>query len=225
MPDTRAKARQRMLTGAPEPVPVLRIEGLSAQHQIMVDHWFENGCKSQRAAAIAAGFAGTGATILFSRQAVRDEIERRRERMYRRAEITEARIIDEYAKIAFSSLGDMLEIQPDGSAWLDMAAMKSDQKAALAEYHVESYQELGDEDHPGHVVKKARIKFHDKKAALDSLSRIKGMFKDKLEIAVGLSLSEKVQQRRERLAVSRDTVIEGEIVHVTPEHVRISEAY
>ena len=46
--------------------------------------------------------------------------------------------------------------------------------------------------------------------ALSDLTRIQGGFKDKLDITVGLSLSEKVQQRRERLVASK--TIEGEVV-------------
>lgn len=208
MADTRAEARSRMLAGLPPLEPVLAIEGLSEGHRIVINHWFSNGCRSKREACIAAGMSPNSAADVFRRAAVQAEILRRRDRLERKTDITAARIIEEFGKIAFSNLGDMLEIQADGSAWIDMAAISEDQKAALAEYHVETYQELGDEEHPGHMVKKSRVKFHDKKAALDSLARINGMFKDKLEVSVGLTLSDKVQQARERL---RGPTIEGEL--------------
>lgn len=199
--------------GLPVPEPEKYIPDLMPQHQLVLDHWFKGGCLSKKRACEAAGFAPGYAPSIFKRPEVLAEIDRRRVKLYQKAEITEERIIEEFSKIAFSNLGDLLEIQSDGSAWLDMSAITDDQKAALSEYHVESYQERGDDDdNPGHTVKKARIKFHDKQAALLSLARIKGMLKDKLEINVGLSLSDKVQMRRERLAVSRDTVIEGEII-------------
>lgn len=211
----RAEDRARRLMGIPVPEPVTSIAELLPQHQLVLNHWFENGCRSRREACLSVGIVGlNSASRIFHRPEVLREIERRRKRIdFRTDDVTEAWIIEQYRKLANANLGNLLEIQEDGSAWLDMTAATADDKAALSEYHVETYQELGDEDHPGHVVKKARIKFHDKKAALDSLSRIKGMFKDKLDVQIGVvTLSEKVQQRRERLVASRDTVIEGEII-------------
>ena len=214
MPESRAAARYRKLLGLPEPAPPEPAEPvLLERHSAILDHWFANGCQSKRAALVSVGMAPNGSPQVFRHPAVLAEIVRRRARMTRKHAVTEDRIIQEYEKIAFAALDEMLEIQPDGSAWIDMAAMTDDQKAALAEYHVDSYQELGDEEHPGHIVKKSRVKFHDKKAALDSLARIMGMFKDKLDVSHTISLSDKVQQRRERLAAAH--VIEGEVIHET----------
>ena len=201
MPVSRAVARSQRLAG-------VEVECASDKVRLLVDAWFENGCRSRREACRIAGYTMSQAGYVFQRQDVIIEIERRRNLLRRETEITEARVIAELGKIAFASLGDLLEIQEDGSAWIDMTAITEDQKAALAQYDVETYQELGDEEHPGHVVKKSKIKFHDKKAALDSLARIMGMNNDKLAVTVGLTLSDKVQQARQRL----QPTIEGEIV-------------
>ena len=201
MPVSRAVARSQRLAG-------VEVECASDKVRLLVDAWFENGCRSRREACRIAGYTMSQAGYVFQRQDVIIEIERRRNLLRRETEITEARVIAELGKIAFASLGDLLEIQEDGSAWIDMAAITEDQKAALAQYDVETYQEFGDEEHPGHVVKKSKIKFHDKKAALDSLARIMGMNNDKLAVTVGLTLSDKVQQARQRL----QPTIEGEIV-------------
>ena len=201
MPVSRAVARSQRLAG-------VEVECASDKVRLLVDAWFENGCRSRREECRIAGYTMSQAGYVFQRQDVIIEIERRRNLLRRETEITEARVIAELGKIAFASLGDLLEIQEDGSAWIDMAAITEDQKAALAQYDVETYQELGDEEHPGHVVKKSKIKFHDKKAALDSLARIMGMNNDKLAVTVGLTLSDKVQQARQRL----QPTIEGEIV-------------
>ena len=201
MPVSRAVARSQRLAG-------VEVECASDKVRLLVDAWFENGCRSRREACRIAGYTMSQAGYVFQRQDVIIEIERRRNLLRRETEITEARVIAELGKIAFASLGDLLEIQEDGSAWIDMAAITEDQKAALAQYDVETYQELGDGKHLGHVVKKSKIKFHDKKAALDSLARIMGMNNDKLAVTVGLTLSDKVQQARQRL----QPTIEGEIV-------------
>ena len=202
----RAEARSRRLSGLPE-----RVTTLIDSHRRVLDAWFADGCRSKRAAVRAAGLDDRHVTRIFGHPDVKREIDMRRDRIARKwEEVTEERIIEEYRRIAFSNLGDLLEIQEDGSAWLDMSGITEDQKSALAEYHVETYQVPGAEDETGYTVKKSRIKFHDKKAALDSLARIRGMFKDKLEVSVGLSLTDKVQQARQRLQESK--TIEGEVV-------------
>ena len=211
MPVSRAVARSQRLAG-------VEVECASDKVRLLVDAWFENGCRSRREACRIAGYTMSQAGYVFQRQDVIIEIERRRNLLRRETEITEARVIAELGKIAFASLGDLLEIQEDGSAWIDMTAITEDQKAALSEYHVETYDEArgqgAEMDEEGglrsaqHIVKKSKIKFHDKKAALDSLARIMGMNNDKLAVTVGLTLSDKVQQARQRL----QPTIEGEIV-------------
>ena len=210
MVETRVERRSRMLLGLPVPELPPSIAVLSEPHRRVIDAWFANGCRSRRGAMIEAGMSPSSTHSVFIRPEVKKEIDRCRDRLDYRAAVTAERIEQELAKIAFASLGDLLEIQEDGSAWIDMSAITEDQKSALAEYNVETYKELGNDDEPGREVKKAKIKFHDKKAALDSLARIRGMFKDKLEVSVGLTLSDKVQQARMRLAEPK--IIEGEII-------------
>jgi hypothetical protein len=212
--ETRVAARVRRLAGLPEPLPeaagdTQAIIGLSETHAAVIDAWFANGCRSKRAACRTAGMHGNSAPDVFARPAVLAEIKRRRERIAEKLEITEDWIKQELGHIATARLGDLLEIQEDGSAWIDLSSMTDGQKAALAEYHVETYQVPGAEDEEGYTVKKSRIKLHDKKGALDSLARIMGMNNDKLAVTVGLTLAEKVQQSRLRLR--QETTIEGEL--------------
>ena len=201
-----------MLLGLPElpPLPE-RPPVLLPEHKNLLDIWFENGCRSKRGALQEAGYSAASIAI-WNRPEVQKEIKRRRELMTVRAEITEARILAEYEKVAFSSLGDLLEMNEDGSGWIDVSSMTQDQKDALAEYHVETYQELGDDEHPGHTVKKSRIKFHDKLSALRDISRILGLFKDKLEVSVGLTLNDKVQAARERIVAQKTITQDGEMI-------------
>ena len=201
-----------MLLGLPElPPPPERPPVLLPEHQQLLDIWFEDGCRSKRGALLKAGYSPASIGI-WNRPEVQKEVRRRREMMSIRTEITEARILAEYEKVAFASLGDLLEMNEDGSGWIDISSMTQDQKEALAEYHVETYQELGDDEHPGHTVKKSRIKFHDKLAALRDISRIKGLFKDKLEVTVGLSLNDKVQAARERIVAQKTITQDGETI-------------
>jgi phage terminase small subunit len=174
---------------------------VSEQHRAVIDAYFANGCVSQRRALRECGYAETTAVgnphSVFQRDDVRAEIDRRHKLQSRRRDITEDNIKAEYAKVAFASLGDLLEVNEDGSAYLDMAKITEDQKAALAEYQVESYTDKEDGGE-GVKVKKSRIKFHSKLAALDSLARIMGMFKDKVEVSGTMSLVERIAKARER---------------------------
>lgn len=177
------------------------------QHARVLDAWFANGCRSKRNALMAAGFEPSSLRI-FNLPEVRAEIDRRLTmRMGWVEALTDERIIAEYAKIAFSSLGDLLEVAEDGSAYLDLASMSVEQRAAVAEYTVETYteKEIGEGgEATEHPVKRSKIKFHDKKAALDALARIRGMFKDKVEVHGAVSLIEKVQAARQRNAAPEE---------------------
>lgn len=182
---------------------------LSPYHSDVVSAWFANGCVSKRRAIIAAGGSEKTATgnphSIFNREDVMAEIERRRNIRRSKAEITEARIIEEYSKLALANVGDLLEVAEDGSAYMDFTQMTDEHRAALTEFQFETYEEKQvepGEDGPQitmRPVKKYRAKFASKQAALDSLARIKGMFKDKLVVESTLGLQERIQAARERI--------------------------
>lgn len=183
---------------------------LSEAHARVVTEYFKIGCVSQRRALLASGYAATTAShmvhTVFGREDVQEEIQRRRDRLDRKTEVTEQRIIDELAKLAFASVGDLLEVNEDGSAYMDFNKLTVDQKAALSEYQVETYEERhstenaeGESASSYVPVKKSRVKFASKQAALDSLARIKGMFKDKVEISGVMDMQERIAKARERL--------------------------
>lgn len=180
---------------------------VSQAHRAVIDAYFANGCVSQRRALHACGYSDKSPVVsVFGREDVRSEIDRRHKLQSRRRDLTEDRIKEEYAKIAFSNLGDLLEVNEDGSAYLDLTKLTEDQKAAMAEYQVETYVEKtfeeGEDGEKGTVigtpVKKSRIKFHSKLAALDSLARIMGLFKDRVEVSHTQSLVERIAAARQR---------------------------
>lgn len=204
MIETRAERRQRMLLGLEAPP-------LMARHQTVIDHWFENGCLSKRQALVAAGYrSGTPTNAIFSRADVAAEIARRRAALITKSELTDDWIIERYQRIADADLGELLEVQEDGTAWVDMSALTQDQKSALSEYDsIVSYGQPDEDGNPAPKVVKAKVRFHDKLAALNALARIRGMLKDKLDITVGLTLGDKVQQARQRLVEQKTITQEG----------------
>lgn len=186
---------------------------VSEAHRAVIDAYFANGCISQRRALLACGYSTAVAAkpyVIFQRDDVADEIERRRKRREKRVDVTEEKIIAELAKLAFANVGDLMEVNEDGTAFMDFNRLTPDLKAALAEYQVETYDEKasGGEDGVGVgvTVRKSRVKFASKQAALDSLARIKGMFKDKIEVSGSMGLVDRIQEARKRLQKPGDSL-------------------
>jgi len=113
--------------------------------------------------------------------------------------VTQERVREELAKLAFASIGDFITVQPDGSAVTNLSAATAEQVAALAEITVDEYQDgRGDGARP---VKRVRVKLGDKRAALVDLGRHLGMFREKVDLTtrvVLISLASRLKGLRER---------------------------
>ena len=91
-----------------------------------------------------------------------------------RTEITQDRVIEEYAKLAFIEMGMFVEWGENGVTLKASADLPPELRAAVAEVSETTTE------HGGTV----RFKLHDKKGALDSLARHLGMFKDNLNVGL-----------------------------------------
>jgi phage terminase small subunit len=160
-------------------------------------------CEGNRSeAARRLGFGASYSWYLFKQPVVKKEIERRQAILARKYEVSAERVIEETAFIAFSNLGDLLVTQADGSAIIDMNKLTPQMRAAISEYTVETFSEGRGKD--AKEVKKYRVKFHDKKAALDSLARTMGLFNDKVTIGLEDEMIEALQAGRKRAAIAGD---------------------
>lgn len=112
-------------------------------------------------------------------------------------EITQERVRDELAKIAFANMGDYIAITPDGDAYVDLSDLTPEQSAAIGEITVEDYKDGRGED--ARDVRRVKFKLNDKKAALDSLMRHLGGFKDKVEVDTGENLAALIAARRAKM--------------------------
>ncbi|CAA2108957.1 hypothetical protein MBUL_04450 (plasmid) [Methylobacterium bullatum] len=92
-----------------------------------------------------------------------------------RLEITREQIAAEYAKLGFSNMADYMRVGEDGDPVLNFADLTRDQAAALAEVTVEDFKDGRGED--ARDVRRVRFKLSDKRASLDSLSRLLGFEK------------------------------------------------
>lgn len=131
---------------------------------------------NQTQAAIRAGYSprcarSTASAILTNPNTSRYLAERRAE-LAEKFEITEDRIMREYTRLAFLDIGELYDESGD---ILPIKDMPEDSRRALTEVTSET-RTLGRGDDAEPVVV-TKIKAADKRAALDSLSKILGMVK------------------------------------------------
>lgn len=138
-------------------------------------------------AAVAAGYAKTTARTkaymwvssskhkpeLFA------EIEKRKAKLAKKAEITAERVIEELAKVGFASMRQFVRIDADGQPQIDLSDTPDDALDALSEVSTETVLEGegSGEERVTHRVRKTKIKLHDKLKALMALGEHVGAFK------------------------------------------------
>ena len=114
-----------------------------------------------------------------------------------RTEITADRVLEEVAKLAFSSIGDYYRISDEGEPIIDLSDLTRDQMAALTELQVEDYREgRGDNSRD---VRRIRIKLADKKASLELLGKHLKLFTDKIDVTSGGKELKSLTEERSRL--------------------------
>lgn len=126
-------------------------------------------------AAIRAGYSEKTARQIASRELskvnVQEAIAAGMSARAERTQITQDRVLQEYARIAFSNMKDFASFGEDGVILKDLASMDDDAARCVAEVSESTSKDGGS----------IRFKLHDKKGALDSIARHLGMFTDKTE--------------------------------------------
>ena len=134
----------------------------------------------QKEAYEEAGYRARGknaeasASRLYAQSDIQAALKKLRNGAAEKAEVSKARILDEYAKIAFLNPQEFFD---EHNNLKEIHDLDPDVAAAFGGMDViTKYYKHGSKD----VVKK--IKFIDKKGALDSLARHLGMFNDKVNV-------------------------------------------
>ena len=139
-------------------------------------------------AAISAGYAkSTARTRAFKwvsnsqqkKPHVIEAIQKAFKKRSERTEITQDRVLEEFAKLAFS---DPRKFFDENDNLKPITDLDDDTAACLSGMDIVTKKVGKGEDSETETVKK--IKFVDKKGALDSVARHLGMFNDKLGLAV-----------------------------------------
>ena len=183
------------------------------QSLFMTVEYYMRGMTKQQAmvkAGYSESYASQRAYLVFGREDVQRAIEQRRYAMKTRQNGIVDRIQDELAKIAFFNIGQVISVTDDGEFIYDFSTATMDEFAAIGECTVEYYTEGKGDD--AKEVKRIKVKPYDKKAALDSLARINGMFNDNASAnnTDGMSIEERLQKGRERVRLNSPKTIDGE---------------
>ena len=143
---------------------------MTDQRKRFADKYFEtlNGTQS----AIYAGYSEVSAKSQASQLLIEPEVEEYlsalREEYQLKSGINKARILDEYRKIAFSDIRDILTV--DGGL-KDISELNDDAAAAVASIKSIEMEREGEK-----IGTNREIKLHDKLRALEALSRHLGLF-------------------------------------------------
>jgi phage terminase small subunit len=116
---------------------------------------------------------------VMAHELVEARIAQLRERAMQRHDVTVDRIVQELAKLAFANMLDYIQIQSDGTAYVDFSKLSRQQAAAIGEIVTEEYTEGRGED--ARAVKRVKFKLLDKRGALVDLGKHLGMFTEKHE--------------------------------------------
>ncbi len=144
-------------------------------------------------AAIRAGYSERTANRIASenltKPVIQAAIQERQKEIALNLGVTQERIVKEYAKIAFSDMGEFSNWGSDGVSLKSSLDLTKDQTAAVQEV-----TETTSKDGGGSI----KIKLHDKKGALDSLARHIGMFVDKSEVTMKGDLLDRLTRAKKR---------------------------
>lgn len=173
-------------------------------------------------AAIAAGYASSGAHVsasqLIRNIKVKRLIEKLQTKRASRLEITAERLDEETAKLAFANMGDYVGTDENGKpVGIDLSRLTPEQWAAVQEIREDTTGGSGDGERK--AILRTTLKLADKTAALQLLYKRFGLLKDVTEHKGLEGLAEQLAEMRARKQSTIDPrvidVIQG--VHDTPD--------
>lgn len=162
----KKKVAHKKKAAAPADKPLSHREHLFADHFLI--------CGEGRQSAITAGYAEHTARVtaskLLKKPHIAAYIEARKEKIYDKLELTQERVMKEYARIALSDIRSFFNADGSLKAVHDLS---DDAAAALSSVETDELDEYID-GNKTQVGTTRKLKLWDKKGALDSICRIKG---------------------------------------------------
>lgn len=184
---------KRQTKAASEGIASAQVSGdagpkLTLKQELFSQAYIENGGNASEAYRKAYSTDGMKPEVihvkaceLLKNGKVAVRIEELREDILSRHQVTVERVISEYAKLAFTNMQDFMRVDADGLPCLDLSKLTRHQSAAISEVTCEITRTEKDGETSIPVLK-AKIKLADKRGALDSLSKVLGIFVEKHEL-------------------------------------------
>ena len=170
----------------------MKERGLTPKQATFVDEYLKDLNATQ--AAIRAGYSKKTAEWigpqLLTKNHVAEAVASRMRAREKRTEITQDRVLQEYARLAFI---DPAKLFDESGRPLPIQQMDEDTRRAIIGVDVATVG--NDQMGIGEVLK---LRLADKRAALDSVARHLGMFNDKLDLNVTGPLAERLARARAR---------------------------
>lgn len=163
-------------------------DGLTPQQRRYVEEYLIDNT-NQRQAAIRAGYslenAVNHASRLMRMPKIREAIEDGQKERAAKMGVTQDRVLQELALVAFANLKDVITQNEDGDTTINMHGLSREVAAALGEVSITTKG--------GRVkTKTAKVRLSDKLSALEKLGKHLGMFKEKVEHSGTLTLEQLV---------------------------------
>lgn len=148
-----------------------------------------NGARAARAAGYSESAARETASRLLKKPEVAQAVREAREKLSERTEITQDWVLQRWAAIADV---DKREFFDDAGRLRPVSEWTREMALAVDGLDVtETEGEI--------AVKVSKLKLSSSKAALDSIARHLGMFKDKVEVSVDETLADRIARAKARL--------------------------
>jgi phage terminase small subunit len=124
--------------------------------------------------------AAANAAALLANHKVAAAIQARRDRLSKKLEITQERVLQELARIAFADVRNLFTWDEERACYVPSANLTDDEAAAISEIQAETVRYTR-EDGESETKIKLKLKTYDKKGALDSIAKHLGMFVERVE--------------------------------------------
>jgi phage terminase small subunit len=134
---------------------------------------------------------------------IREAIDRREAEIQARLKVGAEQVLEELRKVAFFSLADVVVVQEDGTAVLNLTEADAAHLAALSEVQIEERTVKGKDDEPDTTIRTIKIKAHSKLDALEKLGKNLKLFSDRLEVSGGLDVAATLSAARRRARIEK----------------------
>lgn len=130
---------------------------------------------------------------VFGREDVKQEIQRRVQRMTEKAQLTDDWIIERLMDIADANIADLLSVDANGKPFYNYKELSPKMRRAIMAVDIdETMAGRGPSAQPVHKIK---VRQSDKLRALEMLAKFLGMLKEKVEVTGDTALASRIEEK------------------------------